>query len=159
MKAVAMTVRSRVHLRPVGLAMIVASLVGSGGRIPRTGNLHELASEFGSATSLNVTHAADRARGSRIFPTALVEWYDREMHGTYNVRMGDRGRLVVPAELRERAGFETGTPLVLIDTPRGVVLLTRQQLKDLVRADLEGLDLVDELLEERRRRAREEDAA
>jgi bifunctional DNA-binding transcriptional regulator/antitoxin component of YhaV-PrlF toxin-antitoxin module len=66
---------------------------------------------------------------------------------------------VVPAELRERAGFETGTSLVLIDTPRGVVLLTRQQLKELVRADLEGLDLVDELLEERRRQAREEDAA
>lgn len=81
------------------------------------------------------------------------------MHGTYNVRMGDRGRLVVPAELRERAGFEIGTPLVLIDTPRGVVIVTRQQLKDLVRADLEGLDLVDELLEERRRQAREEDAA
>ena len=81
------------------------------------------------------------------------------MRGTYNVRMGDRGRLVVPSELRERVGLATGTPLVLIDTPRGVVVLTRQQLKSLVREELEGLDLVDELLEERRRRSREEDAA
>jgi bifunctional DNA-binding transcriptional regulator/antitoxin component of YhaV-PrlF toxin-antitoxin module len=67
--------------------------------------------------------------------------------------MGDRGRLVVPAELRERAGFDIGAALVLIETPRGVVLLTRQQLKGLVRDDLEGLDLVNGLLEDRRRQA------
>lgn len=73
--------------------------------------------------------------------------------------MGDRGRLVVPVELRKHAGLVSGTPLVLIETPRGVVLLTRDQLKDIVRADLRDLDLVGELLDERRRRAAEEDVA
>jgi AbrB family looped-hinge helix DNA binding protein len=73
--------------------------------------------------------------------------------------MGDRGRLVIPAELRERAGLTEGTPLVLFETPKGLVLLTRAQLQELVRADLEGLDLVGELLTERRAEAAAEDAA
>lgn len=79
------------------------------------------------------------------------------MRGTYTVTMGDRGRLVVPAELRERAGLQEGRPLVLVETDAGVVLLTREQLKARVRADLTGLDLVDELLAGRRAAARDED--
>jgi AbrB family looped-hinge helix DNA binding protein len=71
--------------------------------------------------------------------------------------MGDRGRLVVPAELRERAGLREGRPLVLVETDAGVVLLTREQLTARVRADLTGLDLVDELLAERRAAAHDED--
>ena len=74
------------------------------------------------------------------------------------VTMGDRGRFVIPAELRERAGMSEGSALVLIETPRGVVMLSREQLKDLVRTDLAGLDLVDELLADRRREAAEEEA-
>lgn len=81
------------------------------------------------------------------------------MDGTYRVTMGDRGRLVIPAVLRERAGLAEGVVLTLIETPSGLVLLTRAQLRELVRADLAGLDLVGELLEERRGAAAEEDAA
>jgi AbrB family looped-hinge helix DNA binding protein len=81
------------------------------------------------------------------------------MSGTYAVVMGDRGRLVVPAELRERLNLKPGTPLVLLETPQGVVLATREQVKTLVRAGLQGLDLVSELLEDRRRHALAEDAA
>jgi AbrB family looped-hinge helix DNA binding protein len=73
--------------------------------------------------------------------------------------MGDRGRLVIPAGLRERAGLTEGTPLVLLETPNGLVLLTRSQLQELVRADLAGLDLVGELLAERSAEAAAEDAA
>ena len=80
------------------------------------------------------------------------------MSGTYPVVVGDRGRIVVPAEVRERAGLAVGTPLVLLDTPEGLVLLTREQLRTRVRAELEGLDLVSELLAERRRNAQQEDA-
>lgn len=72
--------------------------------------------------------------------------------------MGDRGRVVIPAELRRRAGLEPGTPLVLIDTPEGILLVTREQLTERVRRDLEGLDLVEELCVERRRAAALEDA-
>jgi AbrB family looped-hinge helix DNA binding protein len=73
--------------------------------------------------------------------------------------VGDRGRIVVPAEVRQRAGLSEGTPLVLIETPDGLILLTREQIKARVRADLSGLDLVEELLAERRAQADAEDAA
>ena len=66
---------------------------------------------------------------------------------------------MIPAELRERAGLAEGTPLVLLETPKGLVLLTRSQLQELVRADLAGLDLVGELLTGRRAEAAAEDVA
>jgi AbrB family looped-hinge helix DNA binding protein len=73
--------------------------------------------------------------------------------------MGDRGRLVIPAELRGRAGLTEGTPVTLIATPAGLLLVSQEQLKSLVRADLTGLDLVGELLADRRRQAAAEDSA
>ena len=73
--------------------------------------------------------------------------------------MGDRGRIVVPSDVRTRAGLHEGTRLVLLETPYGLVLLTREQLRARVRNELQGLDLVGELLEERRRAADCEDAA
>ena len=79
------------------------------------------------------------------------------MDGIYPVVMGDRGRLVIPVELRERLQLKPGSPVVLLDTPAGVVLASREQLKQLVRAQLRGVDLVGELLSERRRLAAIED--
>ena len=81
------------------------------------------------------------------------------MRGTHKVVVGDRGRLVVPAEVRERAGLVEGSALVLLETPSGIVLMTQQQLRDRVREHLSGLDLVGELLVERRLAAANEDAA
>lgn len=74
------------------------------------------------------------------------------------VAMGDRGRIVVPVAVRERAGLVAGSPMVLLESPDGLVLLTREQLRDRVRKDLAGLDLVNELLADRRRAAAIEDA-
>ena len=73
--------------------------------------------------------------------------------------VGDRGRIVVPAEVRDRFGLAEGTTLVLVETPAGLVLMTRGQLRERVRKDLEGRDLVAELLADRRREATREDAA
>lgn len=81
------------------------------------------------------------------------------MSGAYAVTMGDRGRLVVPSDLRERARLHAGTPLLLVETEAGLVLLTREQAKARVSADLAGRDLVDELLADRRRAAADEDAS
>jgi AbrB family looped-hinge helix DNA binding protein len=81
------------------------------------------------------------------------------MSGTYSVVMGDRGRLVVPAELRERLNLAPGTPLVLFETSAGVVLCTREQLKSLVRERLADRDLVGELIADRRREAEADDVA
>ena len=79
------------------------------------------------------------------------------MRGMYTTAMGDRGRLVVPAELRARAGLEPGRAVVLIEAAGGIVLLTREQLKHRVRSDLAGLDLIGDLLAERARHATAED--
>jgi len=81
------------------------------------------------------------------------------MRGTHSIVMGDRGRIVVPADVRGRAGLREGTPLILLESPHGLVLLTREQLRARVRSELDGLDLVSELLTERRRAAEREDAA
>jgi AbrB family looped-hinge helix DNA binding protein len=79
------------------------------------------------------------------------------MSGTSTVVVGDRGRIVIPADVRDRAGLAPGTPLVLLEAPDGLVLLTREQLRDRVRDELSGLDLVGDLLDERRRASRVED--
>lgn len=81
------------------------------------------------------------------------------MSGTHAVVMGDRGRLVVPADVRQRAGLTEGTPLVLLETPNGLVLLTRQQLLARVRDEVAGADLVGELLADQREAAEAEDGA
>jgi len=80
------------------------------------------------------------------------------MSGTHVVVVGDRGRIVVPADVRQRTGWTTGTSLVLLETPRGAVLLTREQLRDRVRDELADLDLVGDLLAARRAAAASEDA-
>ena len=80
------------------------------------------------------------------------------MNGTFTVKMGERGRVVVPAAVRERAGFTEGATLMLLETPDGVVLMTRDQLLARVRRDFGGLNLVEDLLAERRLAAAVEDA-
>ena len=80
------------------------------------------------------------------------------MRGSYTVVVGDRGRIVVPAEARKRAGLSEGTPMVLLETSAGLILLTREQLRAHVRSELEGLDLVTELLMDRRQAAERENA-
>ncbi|PRZ42538.1 AbrB family looped-hinge helix DNA binding protein [Antricoccus suffuscus] len=88
-----------------------------------------------------------------------MRWYFDIMSGTYPVVMGDRGRLVLPAPLRERLRLEKGSPLVLLDTPQGIVIATREQAKKLVRDSLAGDSLVDQLIAERRAAAAVEDVA
>ena len=73
--------------------------------------------------------------------------------------MGDRGRLVIPADLRERADLHPGRPMVIVEAPNGLLLLTREQLRDMVRSGLEGKDLVTQLLADRRAAAAGEDTA
>ena len=78
---------------------------------------------------------------------------------THNVIVEDCGRIVLPAEVCQRSGLAEGIPMLLVESPDGLVLLTRQQMRERVRADLAGLDLVGDLLNDRRRAAADEDAA
>ncbi|HMQ65285.1 MAG TPA: AbrB/MazE/SpoVT family DNA-binding domain-containing protein [Arachnia sp.] len=81
------------------------------------------------------------------------------MSTTFHAPLGDRGRLVVPAELRTRQGWRQGDPLLFVEAPDGVVLMTREQAKALVRKQLAGSSLVEELLADRRAAAAQEDLA
>ncbi|MGH2554198.1 MAG: AbrB/MazE/SpoVT family DNA-binding domain-containing protein [Actinomycetota bacterium] len=80
----------------------------------------------------------------------------------YMVRLGDRGRLVLPAELRRKAGLREGEELVALLEGGVVHLATRRQLARAGRGMFArvspGRDLVRELLTERREEARREDA-
>ena len=80
------------------------------------------------------------------------------MSGTRTIVVGDRGRLVLPADIRERGGIAEGTELIVIETPDGLALLTREQLKRRVRSELAGPSLVADLVDERRAAAKAEDA-
>lgn len=81
------------------------------------------------------------------------------MDTTHAVTLGDRGRLVIPAPLRARQHWDQGTTLLLIETADGVVLTTRDRARALLRTQLAGTSLVDELLAERRAHARADDVA
>ena len=79
------------------------------------------------------------------------------MNTTTSTVMGDRGRLVLPAEVRRRSGLHAGTTLMVVESDDGIVLMTREQLKRRVQRAHSGTSLIDELLAERRATARAED--
>jgi len=80
------------------------------------------------------------------------------MNGKHTLSVGDRGRLVIPAAVRERRGLAEGSVLVLVDADEGMVLLTRAQLHARIVAGLAGHDLVADLIADRRDEARRENA-
>lgn len=84
-------------------------------------------------------------------PTKSYEWYRPSMSTmTHATVLGDRGRLVIPLEVRERHGWQAGTALVAIDTDAGVLVMSADESLAWLRARLEGRDLVAELLDDRR---------
>lgn len=81
------------------------------------------------------------------------------MSDTLAVQVGEKGRVVVPASIRARHQWEVGSTLVAVDTELGVLLADRSALEELVRARLAGLDLLGELIADRRREAADDTAA
>jgi AbrB family looped-hinge helix DNA binding protein len=85
-------------------------------------------------------------------------------HRTYLVRVDGRGRLVLPAQVRRELGVDRGDALVLEEAAGGVRLRSVREVaaagRGLFASAGDTRELVDELLEERRREARSEaDAA
>lgn len=82
----------------------------------------------------------------------------------YDVHLGERGRLVLPAPVRERLALRDGDRLVLTVEPTGRMILV--SLRDQVRKS-QGLfrdvapevSLADELIRERREETAKEDKA
>lgn len=81
------------------------------------------------------------------------------MSDTNKVVVGEKGRLVIPAAIREQFGWKTGTELLIVHTEHGIELCTRDALIDRLRGSLKSdTNVVDELIAERRAEAAREDA-
>lgn len=79
------------------------------------------------------------------------------MSATTSIKVGNKGRIVVPAEIREHRGWSEGTTLVAVEQPNGVLLMTLDEALQTARTQLEHADPVGDLLAERRRTALQED--
>lgn len=79
------------------------------------------------------------------------------MNTTHAATMGDRGRLVVPAELRQHQQWDQGVPLIFVETDDGVLVTSREQMKARVRRQLAGSSLSEELIRDRHTEAASED--
>lgn len=80
------------------------------------------------------------------------------------IEVGRSGRIVIPAAMRERMGIDEGSRLVLllegeelrIFTPEAGIRKAQRMLAPYLK-DRKGRSIVDELIEDRRREAAEED--
>lgn len=77
---------------------------------------------------------------------------------SHALTVGDRGRFVLPAEVRERHGWGPGTALVAIDTDTGLLVMSVDEGLAWMRQRLEGRDVVGELLADRRAEVERETA-
>lgn len=89
-------------------------------------------------------------------PTLQCRWYSRIMSTTFELRMGDRGRVVLPAALREELGLRQGDVLSVTLEGGQLVASTPRAALERVRARVRGTGVVEELLEDRRRQTEAE---
>jgi AbrB family looped-hinge helix DNA binding protein len=80
----------------------------------------------------------------------------------YAITLGDRGRLVLPSQLRRRLNLQTGDRLIVtVDDEGGFRVVPARELarrlRGLYRDFAPGVSLADELIAERREEARRED--
>lgn len=80
---------------------------------------------------------------------------------TYEVRVGDRGRLVLPAPARNQLGIDRGSRLILTVEEPGVMKLTSAKAAadrclGILRGSAEDRSVVDELIAERRHASKSE---
>lgn len=83
------------------------------------------------------------------------------MSTTHLIRVGDKGRTVVPADVRERFGWSEGAMLIALEgaaVTDGLLILSQDAALTAIRSQLSGHELVTGLLAERRATAAREDA-
>ncbi len=71
------------------------------------------------------------------------------MGGTRALVMGDRGRLVIPADVRADLNWTQGTRMVLVEAEYGMLLMSVDQARALIKKQIGDRDLVGELIAER----------
>ncbi len=89
-------------------------------------------------------------------PTRQCRWYSRIMSTTFELRVGDRGRVVLPAALREELGLRQGDVLSVTLEDGQLVASTPRAALERVRARIRGTGVVEELLDDRRRQTEAE---
>lgn len=81
---------------------------------------------------------------------------------SYRARLGDRGRLVLPADLRRAAGLHEGDEFLISIESDGLRLVSRRELARAGRGAfahfVPGRSIVDELIADRRAEAAREEA-
>jgi AbrB family looped-hinge helix DNA binding protein len=83
------------------------------------------------------------------------------MSTTHLIRVGNKGRTVVPADVRERFGWSEGATLIALEGAEvmdGLLILSQDAALATIRSQLSSHELVAELLAERRATAAREDA-
>jgi AbrB family looped-hinge helix DNA binding protein len=86
------------------------------------------------------------------------KWEDSSMSDTFKLTVGDKGRVVIPAEIRSRHNWEQGTELILIESDSGVSLTTKAESLKKLRGILTGNGYsVDQFIAEKREESRLED--
>lgn len=89
----------------------------------------------------------------RLARKSSTKWYVRGMSDTFTIAVGNKGRIVVPAGVRERHSWHEGTRLIAVESASGLVLISRDEARRLLKEQLAGHDLVTELLQDRRAEA------
>jgi AbrB family looped-hinge helix DNA binding protein len=79
------------------------------------------------------------------------------MSDNYIAKVGNKGRIVIPAGLRERKGWTDETVLVFIEEDDDILLMSFDDLERRVHAEWKGSFTLEEFLAERRETARLED--
>ena len=89
------------------------------------------------------------------FPLDDHQWYSGIMASSTMLKMGDRGRIVIPQQIREAQGLSTGDTLIIFEDEKGMTLMTRDQLREKMWAGIKNpeVSLVDELIADRRAEA------
>jgi len=77
------------------------------------------------------------------------------MSDTFEVEVGPKGRVVIPAPVRSRLGIDVGTRLAVLVDEGAVVLVPRDALRSRIRAMFGSLEvsMSEELLADRRAEA------
>ncbi|MFC4244056.1 AbrB/MazE/SpoVT family DNA-binding domain-containing protein [Gryllotalpicola reticulitermitis] len=81
------------------------------------------------------------------------------MSGTFSMTVGNKGRIVLPADVRARHDWAEGTTLIALETDDGIEILDRAHALKLVRAQFAETDVVSELIAERHAEAARDSAS
>jgi AbrB family looped-hinge helix DNA binding protein len=80
------------------------------------------------------------------------------MSDTFRLLVGEKGRVVIPAEIRARHNWEQGTELILVESDAGITISTRNESLKKLRGILSETGYsVDQFIAEKREQARRED--